>query len=283
MTRSTDRLRGRVAIVAGGTGGVSGRVVRSLVAAGATVVVPTRDPERVRRLRERVEVGDRVIGIRADLRDSTDAAEVLARTVATYGRPSLVVASLGGWRQGPRLIDLPVETWRATIESGLTAQFVAARTFLPAVTGTGAYLFLTGRGAERPTQGAGGAPTVAAGVVTLARQLAAERDAAGEAGPAIHVLVAGPTVTRHSTRVPPEWVRAEDVSDVIVDVATGGLVPDDVVVHLPDRRTVRGLTDGDAIRRPTGPSRVAWPREPERYDHPDDGATLGATEPPADE
>jgi len=97
--RELDRFRldGRVAIVAGGTGGIGTRLCEALARVGARVVVHGRDEGRAAalaaRLREEGAEAARVVG---DLTRREDADRLADEALAAYGRVDVIVNTVGG-------------------------------------------------------------------------------------------------------------------------------------------------------------------------------------------
>ena len=72
-----DLLDRRVLIV-GGAGNVGGYLVREALAAGATVIAPSRRPDRLRALERTIapEQRDRLVALTGDMSDEQDAPRV---------------------------------------------------------------------------------------------------------------------------------------------------------------------------------------------------------------
>jgi 3-oxoacyl-[acyl-carrier protein] reductase len=128
------KLDGKIAIIAGGTGGVGEGIVRMFLREGATVIVPSRSQDAIDRLRAYLgtDGDDRLTTLVGNLGEVDDAARLRDEIVGRFAHVDAVVASLGGtWDGKLPLVDVPIETWRGYGESNLTPHYVAARTFLP--------------------------------------------------------------------------------------------------------------------------------------------------------
>ena len=85
----TERYRGRVAIVTGGTTGIGRGIVERLVSEGASVVTCARHaPES--------PLPDGATFIAADITDEATVASVIDAAVDRYGRLDVLVANAGG-------------------------------------------------------------------------------------------------------------------------------------------------------------------------------------------
>ncbi len=206
------RLNDKVAVIAGGTGGVGEGIVGAFLAAGGTVIVPSRSPERLRSLRERVAGGERVIGITGDIGTLGGAEHVREEILDRFGMIDAFVASIGGWWHGERILDLPVETWQRVIDETLTAHFIAAKTFLPPMESRGgSYTIIAGLAGERPVPMSGPVSVGAAGLVMLGKVLAEELK---HAPVRINELLLGEVITRETPhRLGSRGMTAEQVGE----------------------------------------------------------------------
>lgn len=118
------KLRGRTAVVTGGTRGLGREVALALAAAGATVVVAAREvPD---------EPGGGLVALKADV-TSADSVTTLMDTVnERYGGPHIVVANAGVSRPGP-IASLSVEHWGEVVDTNLHGVFHTVRAAVPYV------------------------------------------------------------------------------------------------------------------------------------------------------
>ncbi len=230
MSASTGNL---VAMVAGGAGAVGEGIVRGFLAAGAHVVVPSRDEARLAALRDRLGQPERLVGLTGDVGTTEGAAEILARVLERYDGVDAVVASLGGWWQGPHLADMDLADWDRVLANNLRAHAVVARAFLPQLrTRPGSsYTILSGDAAEVPAVGSAVVSVAAAGQVMLARALAAEEPAVR-----VNALVLGVVATRKRADPRPEWITADEVGAFAAHLASdAGAMVSGSVIRLPGR------------------------------------------------
>lgn len=213
------RLDGRVAVVCGGTGEVGEGIVAGLLAAGATVAVPSRSGAALSQLADRLDdtgvPTERFVPVLGDLSEMPDGAhEVAAELSRLIGRPDLVVVALGPWIQTDALADIEIDTWDAVISSSLRLHQLAAAAFVPLMRGRpGAmYVQINGAAARFPVPGSGPVSVAAAGELMAAQVMGAE-----EAGHGIQVeaLVLGPVKTRSRDDAAGWMVSARAVGDLI--------------------------------------------------------------------
>ncbi|MCA0374308.1 MAG: SDR family oxidoreductase [Gemmatimonadetes bacterium] len=146
-------------------------------------------------------------------------ADAARASAAALGGPlDRVVASLGGWWQGADLVDVPPEVWSRIVHDGLTAHYMAARTFLPLVRAGGSYVMVNGAGALRPVPKAGPVTIVASAQLTMRDVLAAEQR--GRDVRVNTVLLGTPVRTRSRPEGGADWLTAEEAGAVIVRLAS---------------------------------------------------------------
>jgi 3-oxoacyl-[acyl-carrier protein] reductase len=117
-------LRGRVALVTGGSRGIGRATSRLLAAAGARVVVNFRTREReaaavVRAIRR---AGGRATAVGADLADPRQAQDLVAEAIDLYGGLDILVNNAAIWEEGP-LVSLSPAGWARTLAVNLDGVF----------------------------------------------------------------------------------------------------------------------------------------------------------------
>jgi gluconate 5-dehydrogenase len=91
------RLDGRVAIVAGGSGGIGLRTCEALAAVGARVAIIGQSAERLADAQRAVETaGSEALPIAADMSSKAEADRAVAETVERFGRLDILVNAVGG-------------------------------------------------------------------------------------------------------------------------------------------------------------------------------------------
>jgi 3-oxoacyl-[acyl-carrier protein] reductase len=146
-------LKGRVAVVLGGSDGVPAAVCRLLAAQGARVAVVGTDEAALADLVDELRWGGtEAVGIVSCGTDAAAMDAVRGSVLAELGPPELLfvlpcTAGAGGWQR--------------TVDSGLTATFQALQAFVPgmAEAGGGAVVTLAPIGADPATNAVGGGVT----------------------------------------------------------------------------------------------------------------------------
>jgi 3-hydroxybutyrate dehydrogenase len=128
-------LDGKVALVTGSTSGIGLGIVRALAAAGAEVVLNgLGSAAEIDRTREQIagEFGVKASFSPADMTRPKSIAEMIAATVAQFGRLDILVNNAGIQHVAP-LNQFPVEKWDQILAINLSSAFHTTRLALPAM------------------------------------------------------------------------------------------------------------------------------------------------------
>ncbi|WP_406404475.1 SDR family oxidoreductase [Streptomyces sp. NBC_00879] len=179
----------RVVLVTGGGTGIGAATARLLREAGHHVVVSGRRPEPLERLAK--ETG--VLGHPSDIGDPDAVRDLVAASVAAYGRLDGVVLNAGVGRGGA-VGDLSVEDWDTVVRTNVTGPFLLLRAALPhLLEARGSVVAVASVSALRNGSANAAYATSKAALLQLCRSLAVDY---------------GPQGLRANT-VCPSWVRTE--------------------------------------------------------------------------
>ncbi len=200
------RLDGKVALVAGGYGGIGAAVCRGLAAAGAAVAVAGRDAAKAQALAETLAgEGHRAMAAPFDAQVVGDIGRMVDDVAAHFGRLDILVNCVGLNRE-EKLLDLTEENFDYVYAANLKAAVFLAQAAARHMVAQGSggkqvhlgsvrtLLGLRGRGYAAYTAAKGG-------LGTMCKQLAAEL-----APHQINVNVVAPT-----------FVRTEQVAAMLAD------------------------------------------------------------------
>jgi NAD(P)-dependent dehydrogenase (short-subunit alcohol dehydrogenase family) len=116
-------LSGRVALVVGGSGLLGGELSGALAAAGARVVIASRDAGRAEAAAARIRDGRRQAQSRAvDARDPLAVQALVDDVVRTHGRLDVAVAAVAGGETHPPE-SFPPDAWTESLAANLSAVF----------------------------------------------------------------------------------------------------------------------------------------------------------------
>jgi NAD(P)-dependent dehydrogenase (short-subunit alcohol dehydrogenase family) len=129
MTYSPLDLKGKVAVVIGGTSGIGRAIAHGFAQAGADVVPTSRRAEQVdAAAREIEEFGRCSLRVTSDVADRSSLERVLSESVAAFGQIDILVNSAGRTKRAPT-IDYPEDEWNAIIDTNLTGTLRACQVF----------------------------------------------------------------------------------------------------------------------------------------------------------
>jgi len=173
---SNSRVKGLVALVAGGGSGIGEATAKAFAANGASVVIADRRREAAERVAsDIVEAGGKAIAVAMDVSVQREIDVVIARTIETYGQLDILVNSAGVILPAA-LEDCSLEDWRLSFLVNVEGALFLGRTCLPHLRKSKAAAIVNiaslsgGRG--YPNGGAYG-PSKAA-LISLTRQMAME-------------------------------------------------------------------------------------------------------------
>jgi NAD(P)-dependent dehydrogenase (short-subunit alcohol dehydrogenase family) len=145
------------AFVTGGSGGLGVAVVERLRADGWRVVAPTQ--------------------AEADLLDPASVEAAVTRAVVDVQAPLRAVVNLvGGYAQGARVAEEPIERFEAQLRLNLRPTYLVTQAALPhlVAAGGGAVVCVGSRAALRPFAGAAGYVAAKAATIAFAQAVAVE-------------------------------------------------------------------------------------------------------------
>jgi len=138
MSNSTsDRLRGRAALVTGAGSGIGAATARRLVAEGASVAIADIRGEAAADLAAALAgSGVRTLALPVDVADEAAVAAAVATTVSEFGGLDIVVANAGIALAGTT-DSLSLDEWERVIRINLTGTFLTAKHALPHLCASG--------------------------------------------------------------------------------------------------------------------------------------------------
>jgi 2-deoxy-D-gluconate 3-dehydrogenase len=126
-------LKGRVAIVTGGNGGIGLGMARGLAGAGASVVVVGRNADKSHAaVRELGKLGPEAIAITADVTDEPAVARMVQATQDRFGRLDILINN-AGTNIRKSLHEYSLDEWHRVMNTNLTSAFLCSRAVYPAM------------------------------------------------------------------------------------------------------------------------------------------------------
>jgi NAD(P)-dependent dehydrogenase (short-subunit alcohol dehydrogenase family) len=115
----------RVAVVTGAGSGIGRQITRTLLGAGWAVALAGRREEALRETAE--GAGGRTLAVPTDVTDPDSVAALFARTRGEMGRVDLLFNNAGTFGQAAPFGEVPVDMWRAVVDTNLTGAFLCAQ------------------------------------------------------------------------------------------------------------------------------------------------------------
>jgi NAD(P)-dependent dehydrogenase (short-subunit alcohol dehydrogenase family) len=122
-------LKGKSAVVIGGTSGIGRAIALGLAEAGADVTPTSRRADQVEATAREIEaLGRRSIRATSDVTDRASLQQVLDAAVKSFGKVDILVNSAGRTKRAPTL-DFSEQDWNDILETNLTGILRACQIF----------------------------------------------------------------------------------------------------------------------------------------------------------
>jgi 2-deoxy-D-gluconate 3-dehydrogenase len=124
-------LRGKVAVVTGGNGGIGLGIARGLAQAGAQVALAGRNEDKTTAALADLEaMGAAALGVQVDVTDTAQVQRMVAQTVERFGGLDILVANAGtNIRKSPEHYSM--DEWHRIVDTNLTSAFACCQAVYP--------------------------------------------------------------------------------------------------------------------------------------------------------
>jgi 2-deoxy-D-gluconate 3-dehydrogenase len=130
-------LKGRVAVVTGGNGGIGLGMAKGLASAGARVAIAARNQEKSRAaVEELTRLGGEAIAVTVDVADEASVEAAVRSVLDRLGRLDILVNNAGmNIRKPPQ--EYTLVEWRSVLDTNLTSVFLCSRAAYPVMKAAG--------------------------------------------------------------------------------------------------------------------------------------------------
>ncbi len=127
------RLKGKVALITGGTSGIGSATAIRFAGEGAAVAITGRNPERGEQVvQDIVANGGEALFIRSDVRSAEDCRQAVDQTLERFGKIDVLFNNAGVFH--PKSVpDCTEKEWDETIDSSLKGAFLMSKYALPSM------------------------------------------------------------------------------------------------------------------------------------------------------
>ncbi len=125
-----NTLKGKVALITGGTKGIGYGVAEALLKAGMRVAITGRTKETAAEAAK--SLGVNAMGIQADVKDVKSQEQAVANVIAAFGKLDVLIANAGVGHFAA-IEDLSISQWEDTIDTNLTGVFLSVKASLEAI------------------------------------------------------------------------------------------------------------------------------------------------------
>ena len=129
MTYAQLDLKGKVAVVVGGSSGIGRTIALGLAEGGADVVASARRMELVNTLADEIEkLGRKSLRVTCDVADRASLENLLQACLEAFGKVDILVNAAGITKRAPTL-DYPEQDWNRIIDTNLTGMLRTCQVF----------------------------------------------------------------------------------------------------------------------------------------------------------
>jgi NAD(P)-dependent dehydrogenase (short-subunit alcohol dehydrogenase family) len=130
-------LKGRTAVITGGSRGLGEAMAKALSEAGANIALVARDTKRLELVRDSIaETGGTAAVFPADVTQEKEVASLVEIVNQRFGAAQILINN-AGTNIRKNLVDYSLEEFRSVLDSSLISTFLMCRAFVPGMKGSG--------------------------------------------------------------------------------------------------------------------------------------------------
>jgi len=170
------KLKNKVAIITGGSGGIGRAIAKAFLVEGAKVVIAARSKSKIKETVENLRHKGEIIGMVVDVSNVSQVKMLINQTMKSFRTIDVLVNAAGV--QGPigALIDVDAQEWIQNIHINLVGTMLCCKAILPTMTQKrrGKIINFSGGGATFPRPYFSAYAVSKVGIVRLTETLAQE-------------------------------------------------------------------------------------------------------------
>jgi NAD(P)-dependent dehydrogenase (short-subunit alcohol dehydrogenase family) len=217
----TEKFAGKVALVAGGTGGLGHAVTLAFLVQGATVVATYRRQDEWDALQKTAAASrQNLSGFQVDVTDESAVTALVGNLVTKHGRLDALVNTVGGYAGGAKLWALDTKVWDQMFALNLRSGYVLARAVVPQMLKQreGSIVNIASKAAVDHAAGAAAYAASKAAAVAMIDSLAADLKGTGVRANSILPSIIDTEANRKAMPGADfaKWPKPEDIARVIL-------------------------------------------------------------------
>lgn len=218
-----EQLKGKVALITGGTKGIGYGIAVALLHQGVKVVITSRDEnsanDAAKTLAAKTNTTGSIIGVKADVRQLESQKEAVNQALKTFGQLDIVVANAGLGHFGS-IEELTSEQWNAVIDTNLTGVFNSIKASVDALKiSKGYYITISSLAGTNFFAGGSAYNASKFGVTGFTQAVMLDLR---KYGIKVSTIMPGSVSTHFNGNEPSEkgaWkIQAEDIGELVIDL-----------------------------------------------------------------
>jgi NAD(P)-dependent dehydrogenase (short-subunit alcohol dehydrogenase family) len=215
-----DRFSGKLALIAGGTGGLGRAVTLAFLNEGSDVIVTYRKKEELQGLKNAAGANTRLQAYEVDATDEASVRQFVDSAVAKYRHLDCLVNTVGGYVGGVKLWELDLSAFDRMLDLNLRSGYLLSRAAVPAMLhqGSGSIVNIIAKAAIDHAAGAGAYSASKAAALAMMDSLAEDLKGTGVRANSVLPSIIDTEVNRKA--MPnhdfSKWPKPEQIARVVL-------------------------------------------------------------------
>ncbi len=217
-------FNGKVVVITGAGGNLGGAAARKFAAEGARLVLVDREMALLERSAAGLPPGVESMLLAVDMLDREAVMNQMQRAVERFGRLDVLVNTVGGFRAGKTVAELPLEDWDFMLNLNARTALIISQAVLPVMLaqGAGKIIHVASRNALKGAAKSAAYGAAKAAVMRLTESLSEE---VRHNGINVNCVIPGTLDTPENRKSMPDadttrWVSPDSLAGVIFFLAS---------------------------------------------------------------